>query len=90
MFNYVPFLLASLVRWRLVAPTALMIGADALADDFLAIIKKTEHDLKAHRGSNMNFQRRRSKFLPILQELKSDMAGEGSNPDLLLDIYGAS
>ena len=90
MFNYAPFLLAGLIRWRLVDPKALMIGADPLADDLLAIIEKTEHDLKARRGSNMNFQRRRSKFLPILQDLKSELAGEGSNPDLLLDIYGAS
>ncbi len=37
-----------------------------------------------------NFKRRRLKFLPILQDLKSELAGEGSNPDLLLDIYGAS
>jgi hypothetical protein len=90
MFNYAPFLLAGLVRWRLVDPTALVIGADPLADDLLAIIEETEHDLKARRGSNTNFQRRRSKFLPILQDLKSELAGEGSNPDLLLDIYGAS
>lgn len=90
MFNYAPFLLAGLVRWRLVDPTALVIGADPLADDLFAIIEKTEHDLKARSGSNMNFQRRRSKFLPILQDLKSELAGEGSNPDLLLDIYGAS
>ncbi|WP_171238331.1 hypothetical protein [Ruegeria sp. HKCCA5763] len=90
MFNYAPFLLAGLVRWRLVDPTALVIGADPLADDLLAIIEKTEQDLKARRGSNTNFQRRRLKFLPILQDLKSELAGEGSNPDLLLDIYGAS
>lgn len=90
MFNYAPFLLAGLVRWRLVDPTALVIGADPLADDLLAIIEETEHDLMARRGANTNFQRRRSKFLPILQDLKSELAGKGSNPDLLLDIYGAS
>lgn len=90
MFNYAPFLLAGLVRWRLVDPTALVIGADPLADDLLAIIEKTERDLKARRGANTDFQRRRLKFLPILQDLKSELTGEGSNPDLLLDIYGAS
>ncbi|MEB8388305.1 hypothetical protein OO012_13805 [Rhodobacteraceae bacterium KMM 6894] len=90
MFNYAPFLLAGLIRWRIVDPTALVIGADPLADDLLAIIEKTKHDLKARRRANMNFQRRRSKFLPILQDLKSELAGKGSNPDLLLDIYGAS
>lgn len=90
MFNYAPFLLAGLIRWRLVDPTALLIGADPLAHDLMAILEETEHDLKARRGSNVNFQRRRSKFLPILHDLKSELVGEGSNPDLLLDIYGAS
>ncbi|MFK7943124.1 MAG: hypothetical protein AB8B85_09460, partial [Paracoccaceae bacterium] len=90
MFHYAPFLLAGLIRWRLVDPTALVIGADPLADDLLAIIEKTEHDLQSRRGANQNFQRRRAKLLPILRDLKSELAGEGSNPDLLLDIYGAS
>lgn len=90
MFNYAPFLLAGLIRWRLVDPTALLIGADPLADDLMTILEETEHDLKARRGSNVNFQRRRSNFLPILHDLKSELVGEGSNPDLLLDIYGAS
>ncbi|MCA9131001.1 MAG: hypothetical protein KDB22_28150, partial [Planctomycetales bacterium] len=90
MFHYAPFLLAGLIRWRCVNPTALVIGADPLANELLEIIERTEKDLKERRRANANFQRRRSKFLPILQDLKSELAGEGSNPDLLLDIYGAS
>ncbi|WP_282601824.1 hypothetical protein [Paracoccus sp. PARArs4] len=90
MFNYAPFLLAGLIRWRLVDPTALVIGVDPLADDLLAIIERAEQDLEARGGSDMNLKGRRSKFLPILHDLKSELAGEGSNPDLLLDIYGAS
>ena len=89
-FNYAPFLLAGLIRWRLVDPTALIIGTDPLADDLLTVIEQTENDLKALPGFNKNFQRRRMKFLPILQDLKSELAGQGSNPNLLLDIYGAS
>ena len=90
MFHYAPFLLAGLIRWRRVNPTALVIGADPLADELFQIIEKTENDLNERQRANANFKRRRSKFLPILQDLKSELAGKGSNPNLLLDIYGAS
>lgn len=90
MFHYAPFLLAGLIRWRRVNPMALVIGTDPLADEFLNIIEKTEKDMNERRRTNTNFERRRSKFLPILKDLKSELAGEGSNPELLLDIYGAS
>jgi hypothetical protein len=89
MFHYAPFMLAGLLRWRSVNPMALVIGVDPMADDLLEIIGKTERDLKERPRASANFQRRRSKFLPILQDLKSELAGVGSNPDLLLDIYGA-
>tara|TARA_R110000850_G_scaffold21488_3_gene63340 strand:+ start:10910 stop:13273 length:2364 start_codon:yes stop_codon:yes gene_type:complete len=89
MFHYAPFMLAGLIRWRRVDPMALVIGVDPLADDLLEIIERTERDLKERPRASANFQRRRSKFLPILQDLKSELAGVGSNPDLLLDIYGA-
>jgi hypothetical protein len=89
MFHYAPFMLAGLLRWRRVNPMALVIGVDPMADDLLEIIEKTERDLKERPRASANFQRRRSKFLPILQDLKSELAGVGSNPDLLLDIYGA-
>lgn len=90
MFNYAPFLLAGLIRWRIAEPTALVIGADPLADDLLDIIEKTKYDLEARRRPSVNFTKRRSKFLPILQDLMSELQGNGSNPNLLLDIYGAS
>lgn len=90
MFHYAPFLLAGLIRWRRVNTRALVIGADPLADELLEIIERTENDLIQRQRANANFQRRRSKFLPILKDLKTELAGNGTNPDLLLDIYGAS
>lgn len=90
MFNYAPFLLAGLLRWRLNDPTALVSGIDPLAEDFLAIIEEVEVDLVGRRRPNASFQRRRDKILPILRDLKQELLGEGTNPDLLLDIYGAS
>ena len=90
MFNYAPFMLAGLLRWRLHDPTALVSGMDPLASDFLAIIEEVEGDLSGHCRPSANLQRRRNKILPILQDLKRELLGEGTNPDLLLDIYGAS
>ncbi len=90
MFNYAPFLLAGLLRWRLKDPTALVSGVDPLAADFLAIIEEVEADLAGRRRPSANLQRRRSKILPILRDLKQELLGEGTNPDLLLDIYGVS
>ncbi|WP_163847788.1 hypothetical protein [Pseudooceanicola aestuarii] len=89
-FNYAPFLLAGLLRWRLKDPTALVSGIDPLADDFLAIIEEVEVDLIGRRRPSANLQRRRDKILPILRDLKEELLGEGTNPDLLMDIYGAS
>jgi hypothetical protein len=88
MFNYAPFLLAGLLRWRLNDPTALVSGMDPLATDFLALIEEVEEDLVGRRGPNANLQRRRDKILPILRDLREELLGEGTNPDLLLDIYG--
>ena len=90
MFNYAPFLLAGLLRWRLKNPTALVSGIDPLAAEFLAIIEDVESDLANRRRPSANLQRRRDKILPILQDLKAELLGEGTNPELLMDIYGAS
>jgi hypothetical protein len=89
MFNYAPFLLAGLLRWRIKNPTALVSGVDPLAADFLAIIEEVEADLVNRRRPSVNLQRRRDKILPILKDIKAELLGEGTNPDLLLDIYGA-
>lgn len=89
MFNYAPFLLAGLLRWRLTNPTALVSGVDPLAADFLAIIEEVEADMAKRSRPSANLQRRRDKILPILQDLKAELLGEGTNPDLLMDIYGA-
>ena len=90
MFNYAPFLLAGLLRWRLKEPAALLAGVDPLAADFVRIIEEAEEDLVGRQRPSANLQRRRAKFLPILRDLKSELLGEGTNPDLLLDIYSAS
>jgi len=90
MFNYAPFLMAGLLRWRKREANALVVGVDHLADDFLDAIDRAVGDMKGRRKSTANFQRRSAKFLPVLRDLREEVLGNGSNPDLLLDIYRAS
>ncbi len=89
-FNYAPFLLAGLIRWRLANPSARVLGVDPLAKDLLGAIERTELDLRNRRKTDRKFRKRRARYLPILKDLKAELEGMGSNPDLLLDIYGAS
>ena len=89
-FNYAPFLLAGLLRWRLKEPTALVAGMDPLAEEFLEIIEEVDADLSGSRRLSASLKRRSDKILSILRDLREELRGEGTNPDVLLDIYGAS
>lgn len=86
-FIYAPFLMAGLMRWRLKVPTALVAGLDPLADNFRKAIDNAIHDLQHRKSKDLNFQKRRDKYLPILRDLREEVLGNGTNPDLLLDIY---
>ncbi len=88
-FIYAQFLMAGLLRWRLKEPKALLLGADPLAENLLDVLKRVKDDLSLRPQSSEHFTNRREKFLPFLDNLKRELRGEGSNPDLLLDIYNA-
>jgi len=87
-FNYAPFLLAGVLRWRLREPKGLLLGHDPLADQLLRVIERAEHDLRSRRGASVSLNKKKTKYLPILADLRSELEGEGGNPDLLLNIYG--
>ncbi|MCB6179018.1 hypothetical protein LHP98_12875 [Rhodobacter sp. Har01] len=92
-FNYSPFLVAGVLRWRLAEPRGLLLGHDPLADDLLKVIEDAEHDLTTQplpsdARAREAFSKKKIKYLPILKDLKAELAGEGGNPDLLLRIYG--
>jgi hypothetical protein len=87
-FYYAPFLMAGLLRWRLKEPQALLLGQDPIADSLAAVIEEVKVDMLTRRQPTSAFRRRRDKYLPILLDLASELEGVGSNPDLLLDIYG--
>lgn len=88
-FNYAPFLLAGVLRWRLREPKGLLLGHDPLADHLLRVIERAEHDLLSRRHVSLSLDKKKAKYLPILADLRSELEGEGGNPDLLLNIYGA-
>ncbi len=88
-FNYAPFLMAGLLRWRLKEPQGLLLGNDPLATGLASSIHRAERDFIGRRRTSVAFQKKREKYLPILADLRAELEGTGGNPDLLLNIYGA-
>lgn len=84
-FQYAPMLLVGLLRWRVVEPFALVEGQDPVADKLVKAVEKTIADL-GHRDR----ARPLAKYGRILEQVLEELRGEGSNPELLLDIYGGA
>lgn len=84
-FQYAPMLLVGLLRWRLVEPFALVEGQDPVADRLVRAVERTLSDLK-HKDR----VRAQAKYGRILEQVLEELRGEGSNPELLLDIYGGA
>ncbi|MBB4349324.1 hypothetical protein [Aliirhizobium cellulosilyticum] len=84
-FQYAPMLLVGLLRWRIVEPFALVEGQDPVADKLVRAVQKTIADLN-HRER----VRELAKYGRILEQVLEELRGEGSNPELLLDIYGGA
>ncbi|ANL10311.1 hypothetical protein AMJ96_CH02664 [Rhizobium sp. N113] len=82
-FQYAPLLLVGLLRYRLREPFALVIGQDPVADRLGQAVETTLDDL-AHRSRAKPF----AKYGRILEQTLEELRGEGSNPELLLDIFG--
>ncbi|WP_244554316.1 hypothetical protein [Agrobacterium sp. DSM 25558] len=84
-FQYAPMLLVGLLRWRAVEPFALVEGQDPVADKLVRAVEKTILDLK-----DKDRVRAQAKYGIILNQVLEELRGEGSNPELLLDIYGGA
>lgn len=87
-FNYAPFLLVGLLRWRLREPRALVAGQDPVATGMARLVETAIDDFENRRRRTPAFDRKASRYLPILRQTLSEIQGAGTNPDLLLDIYG--
>ena len=86
-FNYAPFLLAGLLRWRLKNRNALVIGQDPLAEKLAAAIERTIDDFGRTRNRNPAFDSAALRYEPLMRHLLDELRGQGGNPNLLLDLY---
>ncbi|WP_438992360.1 hypothetical protein [Lentibacter sp.] len=86
-FNYAPFLLGGLLRWRLKEKNALVVGQDKLADELRDAILKTRRDFARNRNRNERFTRAANRYDPLLEQLLEELEGQGSNPNLLVDLF---
>jgi hypothetical protein len=84
-FQYAPLLLVGLLRWRVVDPYALVVGHDVVADKLAKTVERTLADLQ-----RPVLARQSNKFSRILEQTLDELRGEGTNPDLLLDIFGGA
>ncbi|KIN71137.1 hypothetical protein [Sulfitobacter guttiformis] len=86
-FNYAPFLLGGLLRWRLKVQNALVVDQDPLADSLRDAIVQTRKDFKRTRNRNERFVRAAKRYDPLLVQLLEELEGQGSNPNLLVDLF---
>jgi hypothetical protein len=88
-FNYAPFLLVGLIRWRLKSPRAILVGPDQLADRMALAVERVVEDMSQRQELTHGMQKKAQLWLPLLGQTLDELHGAGGNPDLLSDIYNA-
>lgn len=88
-FQYAPFLLVGLLRWRLKVPRALVQGRDELADEMSKAVERVQQDMADRGWRSEKMARISEKWVPILKKTLDELRGEGGHPDLLAAIYDA-
>jgi hypothetical protein len=88
-FQYAPFLLVGLLRWRLKSPRALVAGADRLADEMVGAVVRVRDDMARRARRLPQLERVANRWLPLLSQTQDELRGAGGNPDLLMAIYDA-
>lgn len=86
-FQYAPFLLVGLLRWRLKSSRALVVGMDQLADDMAEAVERVAEDMAQRRWLTPRLEKLAQRWLPLLEQTLDELRGAGGNPDLLADIY---
>jgi hypothetical protein len=86
-FNYAPFLLGGLLRWRLKERDALVVGIDPLAEKLRSAIEKTIEDFGRAKNRSVSFLRAASRYAPLMRQLLDELEGHGGNPNLLMELY---
>ncbi len=80
--HYPPFLFVGLLRWRLVNNSALVAGIDKTADIMLKAVDYALPRLEREAIKKENLRR----FHKVLSDVRKELKGEGSNPDILRDL----
>jgi hypothetical protein len=88
-FQYAPFLLVGLLRWRLKSPRALVRDRDQLADEMANAVERVKQDMELRAVRSERLARVAGRWLPILSQTLDEIRGEGGHPDLLAAIYDA-
>jgi hypothetical protein len=88
-FNYAPFLLVGLLRWRMKSARALVAGHDPLADAFVRVVERAADDMTRRARRLPKLQQVAARWLPILSATLDELRGSGQNPDLLVAIHDA-
>jgi len=88
-FQYAPFLLVGLLRWRLKSSRALVIGMDQLADGLARAVEHVAEDMAQRRWLTPKLELLARRWLPLLEQTLDELRGAGGNPNLLADIYNA-
>ena len=88
-FQYAPFLLVGLLRWRLRSLRALVVGMDPLADGMARAVEGVAEDMAQRRWRSTKLELLARRWLPLLQQTLDELRGAGGNPNLLADIYNA-
>lgn len=81
-YSYRPYLLVGLLRWRLKDPWALVAGKDPLADRLLDATKELVKSLKRRMVRDPRLVGHHQVLTQVCEELE----GQGSNPNLLVDL----
>ena len=88
-FQYAPFLLVGLLRWRLKSSRSLVVGQDSLAADMSRAVERVVEDMNRRRRKSPKIGTISGRWLPLLDQILDELRGSGGNPDLLADIYSA-
>ena len=60
---------------------------DKIAMNLKQCIDDTIKDLSSRQKSNSKIKKAHKQYLPILEDILLELNGDGSNPELLFDIY---
>jgi len=89
-FRYVRPLVVGLLRWRHRNPQALITGPDPVANALNARIKLALPDIEKAAGLKKNQKQKATldRYFRDLQAILKELEGKGTNPELLLDLFG--